>query len=366
MKIYKDRIKEVGKFITDSTVLNVCIGDDTISLNDTAYESLTFFNTTLESALGGTEHMEMSKKDWRAMAEILESDFEISIEDDKIKAKNYRKDTITVDALHERLNHWQIEDIIDEIPMITLDATTLIKDYKELKLFLSKDEPRMTIQHIGMKFKDGIAKLMSVDGFRGAIYEYPIKNSKNIEKVDKTLVVHRKLFDRLEKMNDIEEISIYIGAEHDILVTNTNNIVIAKRIAGEYSQLEELYDGNGYIDMSGYINMEFDTKIIEKLSSMCKKINSRGQNDAIIIESEYNIIRIKNRDESFQIESEIENKNLENFKMIAFDPKYLLEILSIFKNTGAESQILNSINPIKLKYENKRALLMPVRLRQDN
>jgi DNA polymerase III subunit beta len=242
------------------------------------------------------------------------------------------------------------ENVIFNIPQI------LLKSMIRSTLFaVAIDETRPILTGILFEVKDGFINLVSLDGFRLALRKEELDNSNNTI----TAVIPGKTLGEISKiLNDVEDKANITFTPNHIMISIGKTKVISRLLEGEF------------IKYASIIPEEYTTKVtvkkdelqdsIERASLMSKE----GNNNLINIDILDNILVITSNSQYGKVREEMNILLEGNSLEIAFNSKYLLDILKIIDEDEITLELSSSVSPCIVKNKknnNCTFLVLPVR-----
>ncbi|KOR55305.1 DNA polymerase III subunit beta [Clostridium botulinum] len=232
----------------------------------------------------------------------------------------------------------------------------------EVYFAVAQDSTRPILQGILYEVKDGILKLVALDGYRIAT------SSNNVESdIDIRAIIEGNSLATISKLIDSNgDIKIYLHQNH-VEFRLDNLIIYSRLLDGEYVNYESLLPNESKLDVTidrlEFLNAIQRSALIAKSGdSMNPVLTLTIKNDGILDTLIINSNSVKGRARE---EINIEIKGYENELEIAFNGRYLEEML---KNMTADKIIMKfigSLNPcICTPFESNYAqyLILPVRL----
>lgn len=280
----------------------------------------------------------------------------------EIKIETLENNTVQITCLKSifNLSHMEPDDF-PELPMInkndifSIPQITLKNMIKGTSFAVSQDESRPILQGILFEVNEGRMNLVALDGYRLAVRTENIDTINSICAVipGKTLVEVGKILEDSD-----ENINITFTTNH-ILFTMGETKVISRLLEGEFINYKSLLPQDYKLLMN--VKRQDLQNGIERASLMSNDSNSNLikmdiEADRLVITSNSQIGKVRE-----EVSIDIEGEPLQ----IAFNSKYILEIL---KNMDAEDLLVectSSVSPCIIKDKNSdncKYLVLPVRL----
>ena len=241
------------------------------------------------------------------------------------------------------------ENTIFNIPQIQL------KNMIKSTLFaVAIDETRPILTGILFEVKDGLINLVALDGFRLALRTEKLENDNNI-----SAVIPGKALSEISKiLNDVTDKSNITFTPNHIMISIGKTKIISRLLEGEFINYASIIPYE-YTSMVTVKKEELQDSI-ERASLMSKE----GNNNLINIDILDNMLVITSNSQYGKVREEIdiilEGKNLE----IAFNSKYLLDILKVIEEEEITLELSSSVSPCIIKNKNSANctfLVLPVR-----
>lgn len=260
--------------------------------------------------------------------------------------------------------HFYPADEFPELPTIQQHSTyeinnSLFKNMiRQTAFATSQDEMKPVFTGVLVEIQDNVLNLVALDGYRLAIKKVDI-----LEEQNNKAIIPAKTLNEISRIMDDSEDTIYMTlSEKHALFTFGQTKLISRLLEGEFINYKQI------------IPKEYKTKIKVKTAFLLDSveraalISREGKNNPIkfIITDNQLIItsnsEVGNVQEEIQIELEGEDLN------IAFNSKYLIDVLKIIEDEYLYIEFMTSINPGLIKPEediNYQYLILPVRISED-
>lgn len=226
------------------------------------------------------------------------------------------------------------------------------------------DESKPNLMGALLEIHHNSVKMITCDTFRVSYrHDEEIKNNGN---ADENVIIPAKTIQELYKLltNDEADVSVYITDKH-ILFDIGSCTLGSRLIEGEF------------IAYGNFFPQEFSTKaeiskqeLLDAIDRACLVIYQEKRNDAVRIKLESNQLQITTETElgnSYdQLEIDLSGKDLE----IAFNPKYLMDILKAIDEEKILMQFNSHLSPCVIQSlaqpqadSDYQYLILPVRLK---
>lgn len=244
---------------------------------------------------------------------------------------------------------------IDSNNSLNFPQNILKNMIKGTSFAIAQDEVRPILQGILFQIKEKQLHLVALDGYRLAIRSEYVDNDSDVEIVipGKTLIEVSKI---LEDTDDL--VSIHFTNNH-ILFNLGNTKIISRLLEGNYVPYTSLLPQEHKILVS--VNKQQLQNGIERASLMAKEGNSYLikldiKNDEIIITSNSQLGKVRE-----EVSVELQGEEIE----IAFNSKYLLDVLKNLEDETIYMEMTSSVSPCVIRSEksnNYKYLVLPVRI----
>ncbi|MGM9972475.1 MAG: DNA polymerase III subunit beta [Clostridiaceae bacterium] len=247
------------------------------------------------------------------------------------------------------------------IPEIHEDANlsisqALLKNMIKGTIFATaQDETRPILQGVLFEIKDKCLNLVALDGYRLAIRSEYVdsENSINVVIPGKTLNEVSKIMDEKE-----EEVSITYTSNH-ILFNLGDTKIISRLLEGEFIKYSSLLPQDYKLLVT--VNKQEILNGIERASLMAKDGNSNLikldiEEDNIVISSNSQLGKVRE-----EVSADMQGEGIQ----IAFNSKYLLDVMKIMEDNEILMELSTSVTPCVIKnknIDNCKYLVLPVRL----
>lgn len=245
---------------------------------------------------------------------------------------------------------------IEKNNKITMSQFTLREMIRQTIISISTNESSKLMTGELFEIKDDEFKITSLDGYRISIRKVNLKNNFNPVKV----VIPGKTLNEIIKIinGGIEdEVNIYFDEKH-VLFEFDDTIVLSRLIEGEYYKIDQMLSG------------DYETKISINKSELFGCIDRAT---LLIKESDKKpiVLNITDGNINIEVDSTIGSmdENIDIIKdgpdiMIAFNPKFILDVLKVIDDENIDIYFINSKAPFFIKNEDGSYvyLIVPVKL----
>ncbi|MBP3914466.1 DNA polymerase III subunit beta [Clostridium sp.] len=244
-------------------------------------------------------------------------------------------------------------------PKITADSYVsipqkVIKDMVRGTSFASAIEStRPILQGILFEANEDRLDLVALDGYRLAINTKILENpiSENF-----SLIVDSKCFQEVAKMLDTKGDVKISHSENHICFCFNNTVIYARLLQGTFINYNSLLPSESVIKVKVPKDELADS--IERASLVGKSdktnlVKFEINDDTIVISSNSKLGKVTE-----EITAEVKGENLK----IAFNSKYVLDVLRVIDDKDITLEFNNSVSPCIIKNTEYKYLLLPVRI----
>lgn len=270
-------------------------------------------------------------------------------------------------------------DLIELGPeVLSINTEELIEALKECKTFQAdKSSNRETLRGVCVKYKhiDNSVDIVTLDGFRAYLKNIKLKKQANL-KEDCEFILTSQAVEIIKKIKSHKEITIrgVIGAFGETYLTFRKEYLTfgkAYLTFGDSIILQSFVDGN-YFDYESVFRIDTQYKVeyskkeiieLQKYFDKCKKLfKNRCVVKSTIENGKQTLLSMEG---NTKVEITLPAKVQERF-MIAYNGVFMQEVLSIFKDSDKITvSMQKDIYPIIFEDGTKKALLLPVRFKED-
>lgn len=259
------------------------------------------------------------------------------------------------DLVHMNANDFPALPKINENMIFSIKQKVFKNMIKGTIFAIAQDETRPILTGILFEIKNSKLNLVALDGYRLALRSNNIKNDNTIN-----AVIPGKTFNEISKILSDEE--------KDVKITFTPNHILFN--LGETKVISRLLEGE-FIKYSSIIPEEYKLKVIAKKSEL---LNCIERASLMAKEGNTNLVKFEIKDDSLVITS---NSQLGKVReelgivlqgeglQIAFNSKYLIDVLKILEEEEIVMQFDSSVSPCVIKNKENNSytyLVLPVRL----
>lgn len=242
--------------------------------------------------------------------------------------------------------------------ILTLDKKDVEKFFQRVSFAAAVDSSRPSL--LGVLFekgKDGVV-LVATDQYRLSYQKTPLKLKENLEK---PIVVPGRIIKELSFLKEEDgKISFYVSKENNQVVINQKDIeIVGRLIDADYPQYEKIIpqdaDTKTEIDREEFLNAIKICSVFARETANIIKLSI--EKDKLIVSA--------NSPQVGEDLAEIEAKTIGEGNEIAFNAKYLIDVLTTLEEEELIFEMTGPLNPgvFKIKGDNSFLhLIMPIRV----
>ena len=220
---------------------------------------------------------------------------------------------------------------------------------------IAQDETRPILQGILFEVKNKTLNLVALDGYRLAVKSEFLDNDNEIE-----VVIPGKTLNEVSKiLEDISDIVRITFTNNHILFNLNETKVISRLLDGKYVNYESLLPQEYKILIN--VDKQELQSCIERASLMAKD----GNSNLIKLDVQEDILVITSNSQLGKVREEVSINMQGGDIQIAFNSRYLLDVLKNMEDDEVVMQMTSSVSPCVIKgknMENAKYLVLPVRL----
>lgn len=248
--------------------------------------------------------------------------------------------------------------VIEKDESLTISQFTLKEMIRQTIFSIAVNENNKMMTGELFEIKNGILKIVSLDGHRISIRNVQLKKQYQ----DKKVIVPGKTLSEISKILSGEmedQVSIFFGQNH-ILFEFDKTLVVSRIIEGEYFKIDQMLSSDHETMVS--INRKEFLDCIDRAALFIRENDKRP----IIIQITDGLMELKinsamgSMDE--QIDIEKEGKDI----LIGFNPKFLMDALKVIEDEIIHIYLVNPKAPCFIRDEERlyTYLILPVNFNQ--
>lgn len=259
------------------------------------------------------------------------------------------------DVVYMNANEFPQLPEINEQLKISVNQNILKNMIKGTSFAIAQEETRPILQGILFEVKNKNLNLVALDGYRLAIKSEFLDNDIDIE-----VVIPGKTLNEVSKiLEDTEDIVDITFTNNHILFNLEKTKIISRLLEGKFINYNSLLPQEHKLLV--HVNRQELQNAIERASLMAKDGNTNLikldiQQDNLIITSNSQLGKVRE-----EISIKLQGDEIE----IAFNSKYLLDVLKNMEQNQVIMKMTSGISPCVIEEEdngNARYLVLPVRL----
>jgi DNA polymerase-3 subunit beta len=259
------------------------------------------------------------------------------------------------DVVYMNSNEFPELPQINEQLKISVNQNILKSMIKGTSFAIAQEETRPILQGILFEVQNKTLNLVALDGYRLAIKSEFLDNDMDIEVVipGKTLIEVSKI------LEDIDEIVDITFTNNHILFNLEKTKIISRLLEGKFINYNSLLPQEHKLFVN--VNRQELQNAIERASLMAKD----GNTNLIRLDIQQDNLIITSNSQLGKVREEISIKLQGEGIQIAFNSKYLLDVLKNMEQNEVVMKMTSGISPCVIEEENNenaKYLVLPVRL----
>lgn len=259
------------------------------------------------------------------------------------------------DVVYMNSNEFPALPNINEDLKISVNQNILKNMIKGTSFAIAQDETRPILQGILFEVKNKNLNLVALDGYRLAVRSEFLDSDINIEVVipGKTLNEVSKILEDVDNMVDIT------FTNNHILFNLEKTKIISRLLEGKYINYNSLLPQEHKLLVT--VNRQELQNSIERASLMAKD----GNTNLIKLEIQQDNLVITSNSQLGKVREDISMKLQGNQIQIAFNSRYLLDVLKNMEEDEVVLKMTSGVSPCVIEEqnnENAKYLVLPVRL----
>lgn len=246
--------------------------------------------------------------------------------------------------------------VIEKEEALTISQFTLKEMIRQTIFSIAINENNKLMTGELFEIKDGILKVVSLDGHRISIRNMQLKK----QYPDKKVIVPGKTLTEISKILSGEmddEVSIYFDPNH-ILFEFDRTTVVSRLIEGEYFKIDQMLS-NDYETMVSINRKEF-LDCIDRASLFIRESDKRP----IIIQISDGTMELKMNSAMGSMDEQIDIEKEGQDILIGFNPKFLMDALKVIDDETIHIYLVNPKAPCFIRDEERHYtyLILPVNI----
>ena len=259
------------------------------------------------------------------------------------------------DVVYMNTNEFPELPEINEDLKISVNQNILKNMIKGTSFAIAQDETRPILQGILFEVKNKNLNLVALDGYRLAIRSEFLDSDIEIE-----VVIPGKTLNEVSKiLEDVDDIVDITFTNNHILFNLEKTKIISRLLEGKFINYNSLLPQEHKLSLS--VNRQELQNSIERASLMAKD----GNTNLIKLDIQQDNLIISSNSQLGKVREEISMKLQGDEIQIAFNSRYLLDVLKNMEEDEVVMKMTSSISPCVIEEknnENAKYLVLPVRL----
>ncbi|MDO5517216.1 MAG: DNA polymerase III subunit beta [Clostridium sp.] len=259
------------------------------------------------------------------------------------------------DVVYMNTNEFPELPEINEDLKISVKQNILKNMIKGTSFAIAQDETRPILQGILFEVKNKNLNLVALDGYRLAIKSEYLDTDMNIE-----VVIPGKTLNEVSKiLEDVDDIVNITFTNNHILFNLEKTKIISRLLEGKFINYNSLLPQEHKLVVNA--NRQELQNAIERASLMAKD----GNTNLIKLDIQQDTLVITSNSQLGKVREEITIKLQGDEVQIAFNSRYLLDVLKNVEDDEVVMKMTSGISPCVIEEknsENAKYLVLPVRL----
>lgn len=249
---------------------------------------------------------------------------------------------------------------VDKNDGVSISGLQLKNMIRQTIFSVSLDETKTAMTGELVEIKDGFIKLVSVDGFRISVRTAEI--AENMKDKDIKAIIPGKTLSELSRIipSDAGQVvSIFFTNKH-VLFEMENCVVVSRVIESEFINYENVFTVEYTTKV--YINKDAFLDAIERATLISKDVKKNpvkvSINDGEIVITSSTEIGASRE----EISAELDGAGMD----IAFNPKYLIDVLKVIDDPVCALQLTTPLSPCIIRSDDNdtyKYLVLPLRIK---
>lgn len=248
--------------------------------------------------------------------------------------------------------------VIEKDESLTISQFTLKEMIRQTIFSIAVNENNKLMTGELFEIKDGILKIVSLDGHRISIRNAQLKKQYS----DRKVIVPGKTLSEISKIlsGEVDNlVSIFFGENH-ILFEFDKTMVVSRLIEGEYFKIDQMLSSD-YETMVSINRKEF-LDCIDRAALFIRENDKRP----IIIQITDTAMELKIDSAMGSMDEEIDIEKEGKDILIGFNPKFLMDALKVIDDETIHIYLVNPKAPCFIRDEERQYtyLILPVNFNQ--
>lgn len=248
--------------------------------------------------------------------------------------------------------------VIEKDESLTISQFTLKEMIRQTIFSIAVNENNKLMTGELFEIKDGVLKIVSLDGHRISIRNTQLKKQYS----DRKVIVPGKTLSEISKIlsGEVDNlVSIFFGENH-ILFEFDKTMVVSRLIEGEYFKIDQMLSSD-YETMVSINRKEF-LDCIDRAALFIRENDKRP----IIIQITDTAMELKINSAMGSMDEEIDIEKQGKDILIGFNPKFLMDALKVIDDETIHIYLVNPKAPCFIRDEERQYtyLILPVNFNQ--
>lgn len=269
-------------------------------------------------------------------------------------------------SIFQTMNKQEFPELYEEKGELvtTLTQEALKKGFASVIFAASSDAARPALTGVLVKQEEGGFLLVATDGYRLSLKHQRSEANQTLSKESTSLIVPARVFREVISLKEGEEIAMYVsGKSNQIVFTQPEMTLVGRLIEAEFPPYERIIPSDHASQTR--VNREELLKAVKICSIFARetaniiKFSLRGS--SIIVSSQTPSVG----ENTVEVEAKLTGEENE----IAFNARYLLDVLSHLEEDELVFEMTGPLNPGVFKIYNDESflhLIMPIRLQPES
>jgi DNA polymerase III subunit beta len=268
-------------------------------------------------------------------------------------------------SIFQTMNKDEFPRLYDEKgeKVTTLSHETLKKGFASVIFAASSDAARPALTGVLVKQEDGGFLLVATDGYRLSLKHQPTEQKTAVSEKELSLLVPARVFREVISLKESGDIDMFISAKNNQIVFSESEMtLIGRLIEAEFPPYERIIPSDHASQVR--VNREELLKAVKICSIFAREtaniIKFSLKNERMVVSSQTPSVG----ENTVEVEATLTGEENE----IAFNARYLLEVLSHLEEDELVFEMTGPLNPGVFKIYNDTSylhLIMPIRLQTE-
>lgn len=245
--------------------------------------------------------------------------------------------------------------VLENTGSVTISQSKLKNMIKKVIFSIATEDTRPILMGVFFEVKNGILNLVALDGYRMALASEEIESEN-----DFSIVISGKTLRDISSLLDDSDIEIKLSYTSNHVLFEVNNTkIISRLLQGEYINYRNMIPDISKLNVN--INREDFYEATERASVMANE----GSSNLIKLNFEDETVTVTSNSKLGKVKEEVNIEMNGDPLEIAFNAKYITDILKVIEDKEIELEFTSNIRPCIIKprdKDNSLYLVLPVRI----